>query len=37
VEKQKKAPNINEELSTLDLTSVIFLSLTEVNSYFKDG
>jgi hypothetical protein len=35
--KRKKAPNINEELSTLDLTSVIFLSLTEVNSYFKDG
>lgn len=35
--KGKKAPNMDKELSILDLTSVIFLSLTEVNSYFKNG
>lgn len=35
--KWGKARNVDEELSTLDLTSVVFLSLTKVNYCYKDG
>ena len=35
--KWGKSQNVDEETSTLDLTSVIFLSLTKVNYCYKDG
>ena len=35
--KWGKARNVDEELSSLDLTSVVFLSLTKVNYWSKDG
>lgn len=35
--KWGKARNVDEEPSTLDLTSVVFLSLTKVNYCYKDG
>lgn len=35
--KWRKAQNVDEEPSTLDLTSMIFLSLTKVNYCYKDG
>ena len=35
--KWGKARNVDEEPSTLDLTSVMFLSLTKVNYCYKDG
>ena len=35
--KWGKSQNVDEETSTLDLISMIFLSLTKVNSCYKDG
>jgi RNA-directed DNA polymerase len=35
--KWGKARNVDEEPSTLDLTSLVFLSLTKVNYCYKDG
>lgn len=35
--KWGKSQNVDEEISTLDLISVIFLSLTKVNYCYKDG